>query len=78
LNRWLRENAVSTSSFLAGRFDAVGLTGSSLFEAKTAILNLDGDYLLAKSELSAQGGAIARIRTELFQAISIGRKPQNR
>ncbi|HEY2414887.1 MAG TPA: hypothetical protein VGI40_21760 [Pirellulaceae bacterium] len=45
-----------------------GLTGVSLQEAKTKILEFDDKYVGAKAELHAQGGSVARLRTELFQA----------
>jgi hypothetical protein len=45
-----------------------GLNGNSLLEAKDRIFEFDNNYQAAKGELSAQGSALAKIRTELFQA----------
>ncbi|HEY2413708.1 MAG TPA: hypothetical protein VGI40_15770 [Pirellulaceae bacterium] len=45
-----------------------GLSGNNLQEAKNKIFEFDDNYQTAKGELSAQGSASAKIRTELFQA----------
>jgi len=45
-----------------------GLSGNSLLEAKTKVLEYDPNYLIAKAKLTSQGSAVEKIRTELFQA----------
>jgi len=45
-----------------------GLSGNGLLEMKAKILQFDENYLTAKSDLHSEGNAVARIRTELFQA----------
>jgi len=63
--RQVEEQILETSAVQA---KLAGLSGNNLLEAKRKIFEFDDNYLTAKGELNAQGNAVAKIRTELFQA----------